>query len=87
VIIDTKILKSLSSNFAKLPNKLPFTRIIGSFSANMALAQLDKNLSFSIYSKLGLIALAIVILTSDKNLAFLNKDILRLGQLFRNEYI
>jgi hypothetical protein len=53
----------------------------------MALAQLDKNLSFSIYSKLGLIALAIVILTSDKNLPFLNKDLLTLGQLFRNEYI
>ncbi len=50
----------------------------------MALAQLDKNLSFSIYSKLGLIALAIVILTSDKNLPFLNKDLLRQGQLLRN---
>ncbi|BDI18481.1 hypothetical protein ANSO36C_42830 [Nostoc cf. commune SO-36] len=79
-----KIQKSLSRNSAKLPNKLPFTRIIGSFSANMALVQLDKNLSFSIYSKLGLIALAIVVLTLDKNLPFLNKDLLKQGQLLRN---
>lgn len=50
----------------------------------MALAQLDKNLSFSIYSKLGLIALALVIFISDKNLPFLNKDLLRQGQLLRN---
>lgn len=50
----------------------------------MALAQLDKNLSFSIYSKLGLIALAIVVLTLDKNFPFLNRPTLKQGQLLRN---